>query len=379
MLGRVILIHGNVMRVLALEPYYGGSHRAFLDGWIQRSAHQWTVLTLPPYKWKWRMRHAPLTLADQVRERCREGDQWDVVWCSDMLSLAEFRGLIPGNVAALPCIAYFHENQLTYPAPHDGQRDHHYAFTNFTTACAADSVWFNSAFHRDDFLVALRKFLAKMPDHQPLAEVNAIEQKSTVQWPGVDTPLPRPPRVSGPLRILWSSRWEHDKGPETLFAALEVLQDAGASFEVNVLGESFQDVPDVFAQARQRLGGRVRHWGYQDSRHAYWQVLASSDVYVSTAEHEFFGIAAAEAIAAGTFPVLPRRLAYPELIDECSDAFFYDGSVEQLVEKLTALVQRVNSGEDLGVASELPRRAVERFDWEVRAAEMDRELSGVRQ
>ncbi len=44
------------LRVLALEAYYGGSHKAFLDGWIADSRHDWTLLTLPDSKWKWRMR-----------------------------------------------------------------------------------------------------------------------------------------------------------------------------------------------------------------------------------------------------------------------------------------------------------------------------------
>ena len=57
------------MKVLALEPYYGGSHKAFLDGWRAHSRHEWTILGLPAYKWKWRMRHAALTFAEQVRER----------------------------------------------------------------------------------------------------------------------------------------------------------------------------------------------------------------------------------------------------------------------------------------------------------------------
>ena len=51
------------MRILALEPYYGGSHQAFLDGWIAHSQHEWTVVSLPAYHWKWRMRHAAITMA----------------------------------------------------------------------------------------------------------------------------------------------------------------------------------------------------------------------------------------------------------------------------------------------------------------------------
>ena len=36
---------------------------------------------------------------------------------------------------------------------------------------------------------------------------------------------------------------------------------------------------------------------------------------VSTARHEFYGLAVREAIAAGCHPLLPRRVVYPELAD----------------------------------------------------------------
>ena len=38
------------MNVLALEPYYGGSHKAFLNQWRARRRHSWTALTLPAHK-----------------------------------------------------------------------------------------------------------------------------------------------------------------------------------------------------------------------------------------------------------------------------------------------------------------------------------------
>ena len=91
------------MRVLALEPYYGGSHKAFLDEWRSWSRHEWTVLSLPAAKWRWRMRHAPLTLAEQARERVAAGDSWDVLFCSDVaVSTAdhEFFGIAMVEAAA---------------------------------------------------------------------------------------------------------------------------------------------------------------------------------------------------------------------------------------------------------------------------------------
>ncbi len=181
------------MLILALEPYYGGSHQAFLDGWISHSIHDWTVLSLPAHKWKWRMRHAAITFAEDVRQHVANGESWDAVFASDMLNLAEFQGLAPRAVAELPAVAYFHENQLTYPNQDPRERDLHFAFTNLTTALAADQVWFNSAFHRDSFLDALREYLPRMPDYQPLDAIDEIQRKAIVHPPGSKT-LHRGPR-----------------------------------------------------------------------------------------------------------------------------------------------------------------------------------------
>jgi 2'-5' RNA ligase len=82
-----------------------------------------------------------------------------------------------------------------------------------------------------------------------------------------------------------------------------------------VLGQAFAEVPPVFAEARTALvtAGRVGHWGFASSRAEYAAVLAGCDVVVSTAAHEFFGVAVAEGVAAGCWPLCPDALAYPEV------------------------------------------------------------------
>lgn len=357
------------MRVLAIEPYDGGSHAAFLDGWLLRSRHHWMRLGLPPFKWKWRMRHGAITMADRVSAALADGAAWDVVFCSDMLNLAEFRGLASESVRRLPTVAYFHENQLTYPVRDEKERDWHFAFTNITTALAADAVWFNSAYHGDEFLDALPSFLRRMPDHQPLDATDRIRATSRVEHPGIEAFTVGPSRSAGPLQILWAARWEHDKDPETFFAAIQKLVDAGEEFRLSVVGEQFRDAPDVFDMARERFADRIDRWGYQPSRADFVEALLAADVIVSTAQHEFFGLSVVEAIAAGAYPLLPKRLSYPELLrlDEApeNECCFYDGSADDLAHKLAALIKR----KPLDASS--ARDAVERFDWSVRAPALD--------
>ncbi len=368
------------MRILALEPYYGGSHRAFLDGWSGLSRHEWTLLTLAAYKWKWRMRHSAVTFSDDLAARGGAPSQWDVVLCSDMLNLAEFLALAGRAVRDLPAVAYFHENQLTYPVRFESERDYQFAVTNMTTALAAKAVWFNSAFHRDSFLEALSDFLKRMPDHQPLDVPERIREKSLVYPPGVEISAKRGPRKPGPLRILWAARWEHDKRPEDFFEALDILDAAGVDFRVSVIGEQFRDSPEVFESARRRLAGRIERWGRQAKRAEYEAALVEADAFVSTAAHEFFGISAVEAILAGAYPLLPKRLAYPEILAlgaGSNEEFFYDGSVAGLGRKLGELAGRLAAGGiwrgDEGRLSRLMRR----FRWPNLAPILDDAIENV--
>ena len=333
------------MRILALEPYYGGSHKAFLDGWSATSRHTWTVFELAAYKWKWRMRHSAITFAGQIAQRVAEGQQWDLIFCSDMLNLAEFTGLAPQAVQKLPAIVYFHENQLTYPVRFESERDYQFAMTNTTTALAAKSVWFNSAFHRDSFLEALTAFLKKMPDCQPIDAVERIRRKALIYPPGVNEISKRSDRKASPMRILWAARWEHDKNPDDFFQALKILKTRGINFRVSVVGQQFRAIPEVFEWAKQHFAEHIDRWGYQQSRPEYEKALKEADLFVSTANHEFFGITAVEASLAGAYPVLPKRLAYPEILglgeEDAVEDFFYDGSVTALADRLTMLSERV--------------------------------------
>ena len=320
------------------------------------------------------MRHSAVTLRAQIRALGEPLDAWDLVWCSDMLSLAEFKGLTPRQIARLPAVAYFHENQLTYPVRQKDARDLHFGITNFTTALAADEVWFNSVFHRDNFLTALEAIWKQMPDRPPRHEVTEIRKKAHVFSPAVGDYPPRGVRRPGPLQIVWAARWEHDKNPDTLFSALRQLIDRKVDFHISILGQSFRETPAIFSEAQQWLSGHIEHWGFLAPQD-YRQALLQSDVFVSTAHHEFFGISAVEAMAAGAYPLLPNRLAYPELLTGLSDQqktpFLYDGTEHQLANRLADLAGRIQQDRLWEIPITQVQQLVQRFQWSVASTEMD--------
>ncbi|TLM99038.1 MAG: DUF3524 domain-containing protein, partial [Actinobacteria bacterium] len=178
------------LRVLALEPYYGGSHRAVLDGLVAHLDAEWTLLTLPPRKWKWRMRGAAITMAEQARELARRdamaGAPFDLVFASTFLNLAEWRGLAGAELAAVPAIVYFHENQLVYPNRHTADWDYQFPLTNITSALSAQACVFNTQWNLDEFVREIPGFISEFPDHQPRGLAEAIAEKSSVIAPPFD-------------------------------------------------------------------------------------------------------------------------------------------------------------------------------------------------
>lgn len=366
------------LKVLALNPFHGGSHRAFLDGWISGSLHEWTVLSLPDCHWKWRMRHAAITFADEIRNKAIRPDDVDLIFATDMLNLAELKGLLPGEFRKIPTLLYFHENQLTYPNQESRERDLHFGMTNIVSALAADAVWFNSNYHHKVFLQAVDEFCQLMPTGLPTGIIDEIELKSAVLSPGIESrDFKAETKANGPFQIVWAARWEHDKNPDDFFTALTLLQECGVDFRVSVIGQSYNQQPDCFDVAKKQFADQIIRWGFIESREAYWQLLHKADAFVSTANHEFFGIAAIEAISAGCVPVLPNRLSYPEIVQHRKE-YLYDGSVGALADQLEHLIElRNRQPENWQRLQSEARCLVERFQWNGVHANMDKALINI--
>jgi hypothetical protein len=99
------------LRVLVLEPYYGGSHKSFLEN-LTQLPFTFELMTLPARKWKWRMRLAAPYFAERL---ANSQQRYDRILCSTFVDVAAFRGLAPAWVRSVPVLTYFHENQFVYP------------------------------------------------------------------------------------------------------------------------------------------------------------------------------------------------------------------------------------------------------------------------
>lgn len=277
------------------------------------------------------MRGAALAFERQIRSLRAPPE---VLVTTDMLNLPELLALLRDTLPVrLPVITCFHENQLTYPMAVRDERDLHFGLANVYTALSSDKVVFNSAFHRDEFLGAVPGLLEAMPDFRPSDVVERIGSRSVVLGLPVDVP---PMAIGKEPLILWNHRWEEDKDPDAFFAAMRRLDATGASFRLMVLGQSFRERPACFAAAERDLAHRIERWGYLPDRTQYLRQMARCRFVVSTARHEFYGLAVREAIAAGCHPLLPRRVVYPEMVGGRQE-YLYDG-VDNLVSRLQILL-----------------------------------------
>lgn len=298
-------------KILLLSAYDAASHQHWRNTLVAGLPQfDWSILTLPARHFYWRVRSNALTFASRHRDVL--SDDYDLVLATSMVDIATLRGLVP-SLARSPLLVYCHENQFVYPLEKPSSNIVYAQLTSIMSCFCADRVLFNSDYNRRSFLSGASALLKRMPD--------GVEAVDSALLPGKSAVLPVPitvdPVVSAhrntPIEIIWNHRWEYDKQPEVFLAALRKLKQAKVAFVVHVVGQSFRQVPDCFAAAREEFAAEIGIWGYQE-RKAYETLLARADIAVSTALHDFQGLSLLEAITCGCLPVAPDRVAYPEYV-----------------------------------------------------------------
>ncbi|MDE0446148.1 MAG: DUF3524 domain-containing protein [Spirochaetaceae bacterium] len=419
----------STLDILFLEPFYGGSHREFADGLVQHSRHRIDLHTLPARFWRWRMRGAALHFARAVA-RPADYDLLLVTDLMNVADLKALWGAecppillyVHENQLSYPKPEgeqrdfQFAFTDIASALAADvvvfNSRYHRDAYFAVLPEVLRRMPEYEPAWIPDALAAKARVLYPGCRLPAPSVEPapggatavptvdrgRAAEPWSAPSSESMGPPAASPPpesraggdagaagrqpgaadiasTVAGPARcavrpgtplMIWNHRWEFDKQPAAFFAALRRVQRAGVAFEVALLGENAQYVPQEFIAARKWLGERVVQYGYLPSRAAYLEWLGRGSVVVSTAIQENFGISVVEAVAAGCHPLLPNRLAYPEVIpaafhEEC----LYDGD-EALADRLIALLSSPPVKSPPGLAA-----AMRRYSWACLAEEYD--------
>ncbi|WP_049721845.1 tRNA-queuosine alpha-mannosyltransferase domain-containing protein [Gilvimarinus polysaccharolyticus] len=305
-------------RVLLLSGYDAASHQRWRKGLAEHlSEFDFTQLALPPRHFSWRIRGNSLSFAGLHRETL-EAD-YDVLLATSMVDLSALRGMVPA-LARLPTVLYFHENQFSYPKSRTAYASVEPQIVTLYSALCADRLVFNTAFNHDSFFTGAEQLLRKLPDLVPAGIIKQLQSRASVIPVLLEDTcfLPREavPKCNGRAQLIWNHRWEYDKNPALLLRALQLLcAEYGAElpFTLHVVGQSFRQVPVEFAAIKQLLSdaGGLGQWGYLSGTE-YRQLLASCDLVLSSANHDFQGLSVLEAVAAGAVPVVPNHQAYPE-------------------------------------------------------------------
>jgi glycosyltransferase involved in cell wall biosynthesis len=345
------------LKLALIEPYFGGSHQQWAEGLKNNLDIDTQIFHLKDSYWKWRMHGGAITLAEQY---LKTEFQADLILATDMLDLGTFLSLTRKKATNSKVAIYFHENQLAYPwQEHDRDlkqgRDLHYAFINYTSALAADRVFFNSSYNQSSFLEGLEKMLRFYPDNRNLNSIEVIRDKSEVLPLGLDLKgFDAIERKTNDIPvILWNHRWEHDKNPKEFFETLIELKSEGHDFKLIVLGEYYARQPEIFNKAERELKEEIIHFGYVEDFENYGKLLKSADILPVTSIQDFFGISVVEAAYCGAKPLLPKRLAFPELFDD-HKVFYENGKLKN------SLIQLLTQNDKAAYAD---ANALKRFDW----------------
>jgi len=344
------------MKILLLSAYDTDSHRSWCQGLMAHLPNiQWHYLSLPGRFFSWRIRGNPLSWAQGKDKQVLQQD-FDLILATSMVDLATLRGLAP-TLAQIPAMMYFHENQFAYPKSDQQHTSVEPQMVNLYSALSAQRVLFNSEYNRDSFLLGAEKLLKRLPDEVPPGIIQTIEEKSRVlPVPITEHVAPiKVPSHHETLTVIWNHRWEYDKGPELLKAVVDLVESQKLAIAFIIAGLSFRNVPPALQQLQEKHPRCIAHIGTYAQKSDYLSALDNSQVVLSTAHHEFQGLAMLEAAARGCIPLAPDRLAYPEWVPKA--CLYKNGSMDK---QAANIVAKLKHWQQHGLPTPVP---VERYFW----------------
>lgn len=364
------------------------SHQTWAEGY-QRAAsrqnkHKVHLEIVSGERWKFRM----LVAAAELESKIAMDD--DIVVVDGMLDVSLLVALIKSNRPnnAPKILVYLHENQLTTPFSSQDRdvKNHthwHYGMAHWRSLMVADGFVFNSRTHKNAFHEALPKLINEQCPrdsvqwHLKRAQ-ELLETKCTVLKNGLEldelvslgNARKRPLQEEKIPTILWNARLEEDKNPGAFLDMLHQVKRPTKQekqlFQIIILGADSSKEKRWETRIKREFSRELIYLGWCTTREEYAHWLQRSDIVISTANHETFGISIVESVFCGALPLLPKRLSYPELFpsEYFEKEHLYSKTRGDGVDKLLHLIRLVaNDPVGHAKAKDAAKAAVARFRW----------------
>jgi glycosyltransferase involved in cell wall biosynthesis len=332
-------------RILLLSAYDANSHRYWHQGLLAHLLqYNWQVITLKDRYYAWRMGGNALSFKAKFDSLLNA--RYDLLIATSMTDLATLRGLYP-SLARIPNLLYFHENQFAYPPNQHQKGLVEIQLRSIFSAVAADQILFNSKYNLHSFMHGVEQFVQQMPDGIPTMLAQTLADKAMVLPVPIkdDCKTIEKQNSKDLIEVVWNHRWEHDKGPEPLLELMRMVsKNHDQNIKFHILGQQFRQQPAAMKTIAKIHQAICLTLGYVTSRASYLNKLQSADIVLSTAHHDFQGIAMLEAVACGCRPIAPNRLVYPELYPKGN---LYDSTPENPQSEAKAIYQLIKNHQAL--------------------------------
>lgn len=196
---------------------------------------------------------------------------------------------------------------------------------------------------------------------------------------GVDEPASaligaRP--LAGALRLVFVGRLHPVKGLPLLVDAVALAVARGSELRLDVVGAGPAAYEASLRAQVEALGlaSRVRFLGHLDGD-AKWSALGSAEVFVLPSNHENFGIAAVEAMAAGCALVLSDQVGLAPQVEAAGAGCVVPTALEPLAAALERLAADRPAARAMGARARA--LASDRYSWARTAEELDRVYAAI--
>lgn len=330
-------------RILVYEPFYKGSHKQYIDGFLKTFSDVVVNISCP-YTDNNKIRFlSSFFLMDKLKT----------------MDLSNFHFLYTSNWVDITQIKVLHKFVII-TRMHETFFEFNDVKTNFATkighnvndvaaALYSDCLLFNSESHKNRFMILIEKLFKFIGLGNIDSLLKIVRYKSKVLYLGLDLPEVKNV-VKKDRSFIWNHNSKKYKNPRMAINFFQKLCEYDNKFSLTWLGGNVDEV----TRSLNRLTCELNILGYVN-KEKYLEELKKSKYVISTSDNDNFGISVIEAINCECIPLLKNLDVFNELYPTVT-------KFENIDELFTMVIGDFNNSKKLVFDPKL-KELVLQFDW----------------